>query len=129
MNKEVWKFLERAQRALSAAESLLGGGYLSDAASKSYYAMFYAAQAALRAEGIEVIKHSAVESFFGRHLAKTGRVDTIYHRLLIDARKLRETADYSLEEEVSESVARQTLEDGKAFVNVIKTLLADSPRP
>ena len=124
MNKEVERYLDRGQRALAAAESLLRDGYPSDAASKSYYAMFYAAQAALRAEGIEVIKHSAVESFFGHHFAKTGQVDAKYHRMLIRARKLRETADYSVEEEVSEAVARQTLADGKEFVGVIKAFLA-----
>ena len=36
----------------------------------------------------------------------------------------RETADYSLVEEVSDEVARQMLENGRAFVTVIKTLLA-----
>lgn len=127
MNKEVQMYLGKAERALVVAQSLLQEGYPADAASKSYYAMFYAAQAALRAQGIEVVKHSAVESFFGRQLVKTGQVDSEYHRLLIRARKLRETADYSVEEEVSEAVARQTLEDAKAFVNVIRTLLATSP--
>ena len=123
MNKEVEAYLDRGQRAL-AAETLLQDGYPSDAASKSYYAMFYAAQAALRARGVEVIKHSAVESFFGHHLVKTGHVDAKYHRLLIRARKLRETADYSVREDVSEAVAHQTLADGKEFVGVIKALLA-----
>lgn len=36
--------------------------------------MFYAAQALLRAHGIEVVKHSAVASLLGRHFAKTGRL-------------------------------------------------------
>ena len=124
MNKEVRIYIEKADQALVVAELLLSDGYPADAASKSYYAMFYAAQAALRAEGIEVIKHSAVGSFFGHHLSKTGRVDPKYHKMLIDGRCLRETADYSLEEEVSDEVARQMLENGRAFVNVVKTLLA-----
>jgi uncharacterized protein (UPF0332 family) len=124
MKIEVRKYLQKAERALAAAEAMMREGYPSDAAGKSYYAMFYAAQAALRTEGVEVIKHSAVESFFGRNLVKTGRVAPQYHKMLIRARELRETADYNIEEEVSEAVARQTLEDGKAFVNVIKTLLA-----
>ena len=123
MNKEIQRYLDKSGRALAAAESLLADGYSSDAASKAYYAMFYAAQAALRNHGVEVIKHSAVESFFGQHFAKTGQVDPRYHRMLIRARKLRETADYSVEEEVSDTVAGQTLEEGKAFVAVIKAIL------
>lgn len=124
MKEEVQRYLDKGQRALAAAEALLRDGYPADAASKSYYAMFYVAQAALRAEGIEVIKHSAVESFFGQRLVKAGRVDPKYHRLLIRARRLRETADYSVEEEVRDAVARQTLDDAMAFVNAITSFLA-----
>ena len=124
MSKEVRIYIDKAERALVVAESLLGDGFPADAASKSYYAMFYAAQAVLRNEGIEVIKHSAVGAFFGHHFAKTGRLDPKYHKMLVDARALRETADYSVEEEVSEAVARQTLADGKEFVAVIKAFLA-----
>ncbi len=104
MSKEVRRYLEKAERALAAAEVLLRDGYPSDAAGRAYYAMFYAAQAALRSEGIEVIKHSAVESFFGRHFVKAGRMDPTFHKMLIHA--------------------RQTLEDGKAFVNAVKVVLA-----
>jgi len=43
--------------------------------------MFYAAQALLKAEGINVVKHSAVESAFGYYFAKTERVDVKYHRM------------------------------------------------
>jgi uncharacterized protein (UPF0332 family) len=65
-----------------------------------------------------------VQIYIGHHFAKTGRLDPKYHNMLIDARELRETADYSVEEEVSETVARQTLADGKEFVGVIKAFLA-----
>jgi uncharacterized protein (UPF0332 family) len=123
MNSEVRGYLDKAERALAAAETLVQGGYPSDSASRSYYAMFYAAQAALRSHGIEVIRHSAVESFFGRDLVKTGRVDPKYHKMLIHARQLRETADYNIEEEVTGGVARQTLEDGRAFVSAVKAIL------
>ncbi len=47
-------------------------GHAPDAASKIYYSMFYAAQALLKSEGIDVAKHSAVESAFaGRALMMT----------------------------------------------------------
>lgn len=47
---------------LEVAEELMKSGYPPDAASKIYYAMFYAAQALLKSEEIDVVKHSAVES-------------------------------------------------------------------
>lgn len=56
------------------AEDLLKDGHVPDAASKTYYAMYYAAQALLNADGIDVVKHSAVEAAFGYHFAKTGKI-------------------------------------------------------
>jgi uncharacterized protein (UPF0332 family) len=43
--------------------------------------------------------------------------------MLINARKIRETVDYDIEEEVVEPVATMTLEEGRAFVDAIKDLL------
>jgi len=123
MRDEIKGYLEKAEHALEVAEELLKAGYAPDAASKVYYAMFYAAQALLKSEGINVVKHSAVESALGYHYAKRGRIDPKYHRMLINARKIRETVDYDLEEEVVEPVASLKLEEGRAFVDAIKELL------
>lgn len=124
MNPESDKYLVKAEHALQVAEDLMTAGHLPDAASKIYYAMFYAAQAVLKAEGIEVIKHSAVESAFGYTFAKTGRIDPKYHRMLMSARKIREIADYDLDEEIVEPVASLKLEEGHAFLAVIREFLA-----
>ncbi len=126
MTEEVKKLIEKAEHALEVAENLISGGYPSDAASKIYYSMYYAAQALLKSEGIDVIKHSAVESALGYYFAKTGRIDTKYHRILIDARKIREIADYDIEEEIVEPVASLKIEEGKAFLAAIKELLGIS---
>jgi uncharacterized protein (UPF0332 family) len=101
----------------------LKAGYAPDAASKVYYAMFYAAQALLKSEGINAVKHSAVESALGFHFAKPGRIDPKYHRMFIDARKIRETVDDDLEEEIVEPVASLKIEEGGDFVDAIKKLL------
>lgn len=85
--------------------------------------MFYASQALLKSEGIDVIKHSAVESAFGYYFAKPGRIDPKYHKMLIDARKIREIADYDIEEEIVEPMASLKIEEGKAFLSVIKNFL------
>lgn len=123
MTEEVKKLIEKSEHALKVAEELLRDGYPSDAASKIYYSMFYAAQAALIFQGIDVTKHSAVESAFGYYFAKTGKIDSKYHRMLIDARKVREIADYDIQEEIVESVASLKGEEGKAFLSAIKGLL------
>jgi predicted nucleotidyltransferase len=75
MTDEVKRYLRKAEHALEVAEDLLKDGHVTDAASKTYYAMYYAAQTLLNADGIDVVKHSAVEAAFGYHFAKTGKID------------------------------------------------------
>jgi len=120
------KYLEKAEHALKVARDLLQLGHASDAVSRAYYAMFYAAQALLKSEGIEVIKHSGVESSFGYHFIKTGRIDSKYHKMLIRARRAREVADYDLQEETTESAASEIIEDCRDFLDTIKAVLGCS---
>lgn len=47
-----------------------------------------------------------------------------YHRMLINARKVREIIDYDIQEEIVESAATLKLEDGKEFVAAIKEIIA-----
>ena len=108
---------------LIVAEELRAHGHLPDAASKTYYAMFYAAKALLTAEGIDVSKHSAVESALGYHFAKPGRIDPKLHRMFMNARKIREIADYGIFDEIVEPDASLKIEEGREFVTAIKALL------
>ena len=123
MTEEVKKLMEKAEHALAVAEKLMSEDYAPDAASKVYYSMFYAAQALLKSAGLDVIKHSAVEASLGHNFAKTGKLDPKFHRMLIDARKIREIADYDIDEEIVEPVATLKIEEGKAFLSEIKKLL------
>ena len=121
--EEIQKLIQKAEHALQAAEQLIKSGYSSDAASKSYYAMFYAARALLLSQNVDVTKHSAVESAFGLHFAKAGKLDPQYHRMLIEARRVREIADYEIDEEVEQTAASTRLKDAKDFITAIRNLL------
>lgn len=105
MKPEVQDYLKKADRALRVAGNLLAAGFDAEAAAKAYYAMFYAAQAVLRENGIQRVKHSAVQATFGQHLVKTGKIDTKFHRMRIDTRETRELADYTVGEEISAETA------------------------
>jgi uncharacterized protein (UPF0332 family) len=123
MKDEVCRYLNKADHAMEVAEDLLGGGHAPDAASKIYYAMYYVAQALLKNEGIDVIKHSAVEAAFGYYFAKPGRIDPKFHKMLINARKIREIADYDIDEEIVEPVASLKIDEGKAFLSAMKKFI------
>jgi len=124
MTGDIKRYLDKADHALIVAEDLMERGHVPDAASKIYYAMFYASKALLAAEGIDVVKHSAVESAFGYYFAKPGRIDPKYHKMLMNARKIREIADYDIDEEIVEPVASLKIEEGRAFIAAIKLFLA-----
>lgn len=127
MTEEVGKLIEKAEHALKVARQLMDDGFPSDAASKVYYSMFYAAQALLKSADIDVIKHSAVEAAFGFHFAKTGRLDPKYHQMLIEAREIREIADYDTEQEIVEPVASLKIDQGGEFLIAVKKTIKQLP--
>lgn len=97
MNEESRKLLEKAQRAVEAAETLRGHGDADFAAARAYYAMFYAAEALLHEKGLGFRKHGGVHAAFGEHFVKTGALDPKFHRYLLDAFDQRLLADYGVE--------------------------------
>src|SRR5262249_12293748 len=126
MKPEVQEYFKKADRALKVAKSLLATGFESEAAARAYYAMFYAAQALLKENGIQRVKHSAVQAAFGRYLVKTGKIGAKFHRMLIDARETRELADYTVGEEVSAETALLRVKNAEEFLQIVKTLLAEA---
>ena len=64
--------MSRAAENLQAARKLLGEGHFGISASRAYYAMFYAAEAALLHRDLQFSRHSAVMSFFDKEFVKPG---------------------------------------------------------
>lgn len=73
-DEEVAANLERAGTNLQVARELLDKGYYDVCASRSYYAVFYAASALLLNEGIDTSKHSGVIALTHQHFVKTGKL-------------------------------------------------------
>jgi len=94
LSQDIPELMSRADRSLEAARLLIDNKYYSDAVSRAYYAMFYAATALLHSEGIAVSKHSAVIAQVGQHFAKTGKIAVHHHKALIDAFDERQSVDY-----------------------------------
>lgn len=62
MTEDQEELLLKAQQSLAAAQLLLGNNYTDFAASRAYYAMFYAAEALLEGDGLSFSSHSGVIS-------------------------------------------------------------------
>jgi uncharacterized protein (UPF0332 family) len=117
------KLLVKASRALRAAGLLLRDGAPDFAAGRAYYAMFYAAEAALTQRDLQFRKHSGVHAAFGEHLAKPGLLDPRLHRWLLNAFDKRILGDYSYEMDVDEGAAREMIEQAREFVAAVETFL------
>lgn len=126
MKEESSKLLEKASRALGAAEALLARGDADFAAGRAYYAMFYAAEALLAEVGCRFRKHSGVRAAFGEHFAKTEILNSKFHRWLLDAFDKRLLADYTAESVITHSDADEMIAQGREFFEEARRFLATS---
>lgn len=84
---------ERAEQSIQAARQLASSGYYDFAASRAYYAAFYAATAVLLHEGLEFGKHSAVIASIHQRFVKTGKLDKEQGKALNLLFELRSVGD------------------------------------
>ena len=75
MTTEADRHIEKGERALRAAETLLQAGDAEAAVGRAYYVMFHAAQALLRARDLRYRKHAGVHAAFAEHFIKSGQLD------------------------------------------------------
>jgi uncharacterized protein len=120
---ETREWMRLAREALSAARLLLDRGFFRESISRSYYAMFYAAKAAVISEGLEANKHSAVISALGQRFVKSGRIAADLHRSLRTAFDERQLADYTLDWQVSLEATQARLAEAERFVGDVASLL------
>lgn len=123
MTSEQTSLLKKAETSLQAAKLLTEQGFYEIAVSRSYYVMFYVAQAFLLGDGLSFSKHSAVIAAFGQHFARTGRVPVELHRHLIEAGEQRNTGDYDLEPNLTLTDAERQLARAEQFVSLAHSSL------
>lgn len=128
MTDAVRELLAKAEQSIGAAELLLKDGYVDFAASRSYYAMFYAIEAVLLSRDLSYSKHSAVIAAFGKEFVKTGSFDSCFHRYLLDAFDLRNAGDYGIMHAVGEDQAKRVINEARELLAAVNGyLLAHCP--
>ena len=126
MKPESRRLLDKAARAIHAAETLLREGDADFAAGRAYYAMFYAAEALLFERGLQFRKHGAVHGAFGEHFIRSGLLDTRFHRWLLDAFDVRIQGDYGVDAVVSLEEARDMIDRAGEFLREAERIAATS---
>ncbi len=124
MTSEIQALLAKARESLEAAKVLAQNGYEDFAASRAYYAMFYAAEALLLEKGFSFSSHSAVIAAFGKEFAKTGVLDPKLHGYLINGQDLRNAGDYDVGTPVSKQQVKNILAWAEEFIAVAHQFLS-----
>ena len=117
--KEIKLLIERAKRYLKSATILLKEGDYESSVSRTYYAMFYGAQAVLLTKKLSFSSHKGVISTFGEQFVKTGIFPREMGRELNKAFEKRQIGDYEYTFIISKEEADEMLNNGKMFIEEI----------
>jgi uncharacterized protein (UPF0332 family) len=122
VSDHVVRALKRSERELGAARALAERGFAEQAVSRSYFASFYAAEAALLKLGETRSKHSGVIAAFSRLVIKEGGLDPELGAILRSLFEDRNEADYRFLEAPPES-AEQAISRATRFVTEVRAWL------
>jgi len=121
--KEVRALIKKAQRYLKSAQLLLRDNDFESSVSRTYYAMFYCAEAALLTKNLSFSSHKGVISAFGEHFIKTNVFPKEMGRELNRAFEKRQIGDYEYTSLISNEEAEEILDSGRQFINAIENWL------
>ena len=125
---DVQLWLALADEKLQAARMLLQHAYRYDVISRSYYAMLYAAKAALLMEGVRVKTHQGAVAEFGRIFGATGRIERRYTTAFSRSLAERIVSDYEPALRPTAAEAADALANAEAFVAAVRDLIDASLR-
>ncbi len=115
--------MDKARRNLNGARRDMEAGDLDLAASRAYYAMFHAAEAALETKQLSFSKHRALIAAFGKEFARTGALSPDLHRALIDAFDRRQRSEYGGPVTISQQEVEDALRVAGEFVEAVEQFL------
>lgn len=94
MSPRSLEFMEQARERLTAARDAFDAMHPGVAVSVAYYAMFYAARAALSEDDANARTHRGTWNLFRERYVETDAFDDALYRLAQRAQTAREGADY-----------------------------------
>ncbi len=116
MSAETDALMDKARRSLANARRSADAGDADFAASRAYYAMFYAAEALFLARGRTFSKHAAVVAEFNREFVRGGHFAEHHAEALREAFEQRHVADYAFEQPFPPTRAAKLIGQADAFL-------------
>lgn len=121
--EEIQANIHRAEKSVEASRKLAQEGFFDFAASRAYYAAFYAATALILQEGKEFGKHSGVIAAIHRHFIKTGRLGKEFGKDLNWLFELRGVGDYGVTAHVPREDALKAIDAAERFLTKVRSIL------
>jgi uncharacterized protein (UPF0332 family) len=112
----------KAQKYLQSAALLYELEDFDSSVSRSYFSMFYAAQACLLAEAGGIPSRQSIRSAFIQRFVDSGRLPSHAADILREAADLQEVADYAHDFAITSDSAARILQEAEAFVNSLAQL-------
>lgn len=120
---EFRKLFALALEELDIATLLLEREHYRASISRSYYSIYYAAQALLISQNIDASTHKGLIRLFGLHFVKTGLFSSEWTGTLKTAYELRQLSDYDADFIGTPTQAEDILGQARAFVAEVMQIL------
>jgi uncharacterized protein (UPF0332 family) len=128
MNQDAIDLWGRAERSLETSAKLVKEDP-DAAASRAYYAAFYAVSALFALQGKTFTKHRTLEAAVHRDLVKPGTWSTDLGGAFSELVRLRRTGDYGGQLHVSLDEAREAVNKARRIVQTIRDANPDFTKP
>lgn len=120
---EVEKLLEKAEATLKDAKKAYNQEMLiSTVQNRLYYSMYYAVQAALLSQNIEVKTHEGTKIKIGEELILKDKLDEKWGRFYSQQQSYREEADYQIDVDIKRGELEKYLEKAEKFIQEMKEI-------
>ena len=120
---EVQLYIENAQEMLASAKVNLDNDFYASCVNRSYYAVFYAANALLATLGEARSKHSGVIGVFRQRFIKTGELPAELSEIYGDLMNSRQNGDYDINTRIEMETAKELLEKSRRFTDEVSQWL------
>jgi uncharacterized protein (UPF0332 family) len=122
MNR-ITSLLNLAKEELTTAQLLLDNDRYRACISRSYYAIYYAAEALLESKNINSRTHKGIIKLFGQHFIKTGELPTELAKAFSDTYDLRKLSDYDETYTITSAQSEAAIAYAQLFVGQAENFL------
>jgi uncharacterized protein (UPF0332 family) len=117
--KKLETIMAKARQSLILAKEHHAKGLGDEAASKAYYAVFHAIQAALLTKGLAFSKHSGVKEGFNREFIHAGTFPKEFHSIIERLFRDRNIGDYSYDKSVDAEESARDVRDAEKMIKAV----------